>query len=396
MLSPILDFWAIVNLLGVVQGLLLAIIFLATRHGNPRSNRLMALFLLCGVFTTGEIFASYTGLIAWFPAIINSTECFDFFMGPLIYWYTLSLIKPDFSWKHQWLHLLPAAIFLVLRMPYFLQTSEFKLQDVYYVFHRISHMTIECQPILWFPKYHFGGIWLDLTAHPLILIYMGYSLHLIRQFTQSHQQSFWKPSNPYLQRLIQVILFIGSIQVIVAIISVVSTDDLGDIYIAAIASLGFYFVTFWVVRDSQMFGMKTLVPEAEKRKYEKSSLDTEQVPQLVQKVMDYMEMEKPYLNGSLTLTELADSLRLSTHHLSQLLNEQLGKNFADFVNEYRVSELKRKLQDTRLNHLKIEELAFDSGFNSKSVFNTAFKKTTGITPSQFRKQVSEADLSKAS
>ncbi len=395
MLPPILDFWAIVNLLGVVQGALLVIIFLVTKQGNQRSNRLMALFLLCGVMTTGEIFASYTGLIAWFPAIINSTECFDFLMGPLLYWYTLSLIKPDFSWKNQWLHLFPTAIFLVLRTPYFLQSSEFKLQDVYYVFHRIEHFAVNCEPIWWFPKYHFGGIYLDMTAHPLILIYFGYSLFLIYRFTQSQGQSFWRPSNPSLQRLIQIILFIGSIQILVTVISLISKDDLGDIYIAAIASLGFYFVSFWLIRDSQLLGIKSLTPEAEKKKYEKSSLDTEQAPQLVQKVLAYMETEKPYLNGSLTLSELAESLKFSTHHLSQLLNEQLGKSFADFVNEYRVAELKKKLQDGSLNHLKIEELAFDSGFNSKSVFNTAFKKITGVTPSQFRKQFTDADFLKA-
>lgn len=389
MISPFLDFWAIVNLLGVVQGLMLAIIFLTTRQGNRRSNRLLALFLLCGVFTTGEIFACYTGFIAWFPAIINSTECFDFFMGPLLYWYTLSLLKPDFSWKNQWVHLLPAVIFLIFRSPYFFQNSEFKLQDVHYVYHRIDKMTVACEPILWFPKYHFGGIWLDLWAHPLILAYSGYCLYLIYQFTHTHGQSFWKPSHPALQRVIQIVLFIAVIQVVVAAISFVSTDDLGDIYIAAVASLGYYVVSFWVIRDSQNLSVKSLVPEAEKKKYEKSSLDNEQIPQLVQRITRYMTEQKPYLNGSLTLSELADALKLSTHHLSQILNEQLGKNFADFVNEYRVDELKQKLQDASLNHLKIEELAFDSGFNSKSVFNTAFKKSTGLTPSQFRKQVGE-------
>ena len=374
-----------VNLLGVVQGFLLAVIFMFAKRGDKRSNRLLGLFLLTGVLTTGEIFASYTGLIAWFPQIINCTEFIDYLMGPLVYWYTLSLVRPGFSWKHQWLHLIPASVFLVLRMPYFLQSPEFKLKDVQWVYHRIAHNPAAAQPILWFPEYHFGGIWIDLTAHPLILVYLFCSLYLIYRFTKTHRQSFWNPSSKSLWRIIQIILFIGTIQTAVFLISIFSTDDLGDIYIAAVASAGYYFVSFWTIRDSQHPEPGTLVPEAEKRKYEKSSLGNEQIPGLVQRLTSYMDAEKPYLDGSLTLPELAENLRLSTHHLSQLLNEQLGKNFADFVNEYRVAELKRKLQDPALNHLKIEELAFDCGFNSKSVFNAAFRKATGQTPSAYRR-----------
>ncbi|NJO02018.1 MAG: helix-turn-helix transcriptional regulator [Bacteroidia bacterium] len=102
-----------------------------------------------------------------------------------------------------------------------------------------------------------------------------------------------------------------------------------------------------------------------------------------------MQHEKPHLNPDLTLGELADRVGLSTHHLSQLLNGEIGKNFFDFVNEYRINEMKEKLTDSACAHLKIEELAFSSGFNSKSVYSTAFKKMTGTTPSQFRKMPSQ-------
>lgn len=98
-----------------------------------------------------------------------------------------------------------------------------------------------------------------------------------------------------------------------------------------------------------------------------------------------MQTDRPYLNSNLALPELAAKANLSTHHLSQLLNERLGKNFFDFVNEYRIAEVKRKLRDPAFAHLKIEELAYGCGFNSKSAFNTAFRKFTGITPSEFRK-----------
>ncbi|MDJ1494423.1 helix-turn-helix domain-containing protein [Cytophagaceae bacterium DM2B3-1] len=383
-----IDFWAIVNLLGVIQGLLLSVVFFATNQGNKRANRLLGLLVLTGVFTTFEIFASYTGLVAYFPAAINTTEFLDFVMGPLIYWYTLALIKPDFTWKGQWVHLIPAVVFLTLRMPYMLQSSEFKLQDVNEVYHRIPFNPIHCKPILWFPKYHFGGFWMDLMVSPSKLLYQGWALYMIYRFARERNESFWTISNLYLKRFSRLIIFIGVVHIIVGVISLISVDDLGDIYIADIASLSYYFISFWVIQDSRMFAAQSLIHEGEKRKYEKSSLDDKETPVLVQKLLSFMASERPYLNGDLTLNELADKLKLSTHHLSQLVNEQIGKNFSDFINEYRVEELKKRLQDPASMHIKIEELAFESGFNSKSVFNTAFKKMTGLTPSQFRKSTS--------
>jgi|GEM_PF-4369135 len=132
-----IDFLAIINLLGIVQGFLLAVLFLTTNRGSQRANRLLGLLLLSGVLTTFEVFVSYTGLIAHFPALINTTEPLDFVMSPLAYFYTLSLIKPDFKWKNAWLHFIPAVVFLILRLPYMLQSSEFKLYDVHEAYHQI-------------------------------------------------------------------------------------------------------------------------------------------------------------------------------------------------------------------------------------------------------------------
>jgi AraC-like DNA-binding protein len=83
---------------------------------------------------------------------------------------------------------------------------------------------------------------------------------------------------------------------------------------------------------------------------------------------------------------LAEKLRTTTHHLSQLINEGLGVNFADFVNQYRVGAVQEKLRDPARSHLKIEEIAYETGFNSKSTFQAAFKKFAGITPSEYRKK----------
>ena len=382
---PSLDFLAIVNLMGVVQGFLLAVTFWVTGQGDRRSNRLLSLLLLTGVLTTFEIFASYTGIIKYFPALINTTEWLDFAFGPLTYFYTLSLIRPNFKWKNKWLHFIPAIVFLILRMPYFLQSPEYKLQDVYQVYHLISTNPVPYKKILWFPTYHFGGFWLDLMVRPFMIGYQAYSLYLIYRFTKEKKESFWKSSNRTLRRLNWMMLFLAFSQCVIALISFASDDDLGDIYIATLVAVIYYIIGYWVILDARLLSPRQLEGELEKKKYEKSGLDDALAVQLVQKLLLYMETEKPYLNGDLSLSSLAEKLKLSPHQLSQLLNDRLNKKFNDFVNEYRVTALASKLQDTTLANVKIEELAFDCGFNSKSVFNTAFKKTMGITPSQYRK-----------
>jgi len=97
-----------------------------------------------------------------------------------------------------------------------------------------------------------------------------------------------------------------------------------------------------------------------------------------------MEQEHPYRETSLTLTMLSNMLDAFPHHLSQVINEKLGKSFFDFVNEYRVQETKKALASPESSRFSVLGIALDAGFNSKSAFYTAFKKHTGMTPTQFK------------
>ena len=117
--------------------------------------------------------------------------------------------------------------------------------------------------------------------------------------------------------------------------------------------------------------------------YRKSGLKPEEAKNLHQQLLTLMATEKPYLEPKLSLAQLADSLGVLPNHLSQIINQYEGKNFYDFVNNYRVDEfiaLAKKDTDKNFNLLG---LAFEAGFNSKSSFNQVFKKIKGQTPSQF-------------
>ena len=103
-----------------------------------------------------------------------------------------------------------------------------------------------------------------------------------------------------------------------------------------------------------------------------------------------MEKEQPYLDPKLSLRTLADELGVPPNELSQLLNEGFRQNFAEFTNTYRLATFREKVADPRQQHLTLLAMAYDSGFNSKTVFNTFFKKKMGMTPRAYWKQISQA------
>jgi AraC-like DNA-binding protein len=121
-------------------------------------------------------------------------------------------------------------------------------------------------------------------------------------------------------------------------------------------------------------------------KYETSSLKEQQLQEYLSRIEEYMLSQKPYLNGDLTLAGLAEQLNMPRHHLTETINSKLGKNFFNYINGYRILEAKQLLINPQSRNLTVLEISHLSGFNSKSSFNTFFKKTTQLSPTQFRKK----------
>ncbi|RLK06582.1 tetratricopeptide repeat protein [Tenacibaculum discolor] len=114
-------------------------------------------------------------------------------------------------------------------------------------------------------------------------------------------------------------------------------------------------------------------------------LDKQQIVSLKEELLSYFKEDEPYLNPQLTLKFVADVLGLNTNKMSYLINQAFDVNFNDFVNSYRLNHFKTIALNPKNSHLTILGLAYDSGFNSKSVFNTYFKKIEGITPKAWLK-----------
>ena len=101
----------------------------------------------------------------------------------------------------------------------------------------------------------------------------------------------------------------------------------------------------------------------------------------------HMETRRPWLDPDLTLEQLALQLKFRPKLLSQAINDGLGQNFFEFINTYRIGEAKRLLTNPADKKVTVLEVLYQVGFNSKSSFNTVFKKQTGLTPSEFKKKM---------
>lgn len=149
-----------------------------------------------------------------------------------------------------------------------------------------------------------------------------------------------------------------------------------------------FLIGFFGIRQSDIFAHNEAAPEGaddreQKKKYPKSGLTEDASRKLHQSLLELMASESLYRKSDLSISDLSTKLGVHPNYLSQIINEQEGKNFYDFVNTYRVEEFKRAIALPKNQQHTLLSVAFDCGFNSKSSFNRYFKKSTGKTPSEF-------------
>jgi AraC-like DNA-binding protein len=112
--------------------------------------------------------------------------------------------------------------------------------------------------------------------------------------------------------------------------------------------------------------------------------DVDTIKRLTEKLLSYMKETRPYLDPELNLSDLAKQMSIGRNQLSQVINSGVGDNFYNFINKFRIEEVKLLIKNDTDKKYTILSLANDAGFNSKSTFNNIFKKITGLTPSEYR------------
>lgn len=139
----------------------------------------------------------------------------------------------------------------------------------------------------------------------------------------------------------------------------------------------------WKEYQSRIYPLEVEKKEIKKTK---SILPEESViKDQIQKLTSFVESERPFLNPALSLRSLAQQIEIHPNHLSWLLNESIGQNFNEYINNYRIEHFKKLIVNPDNSHISIIGLAYESGFNSKTVFNTVFKKEVGMTPKEYQK-----------
>ncbi len=318
---------------------------------------------------------AYSSFMFYFP--------FDFLLwiGPAMYFYFQSLTTPNFSFKKsQWRHFVLPSLWLLLIFAKFLVDFAF-----YAPF-----------PIEVANQYGTKGPWADLDKHQVAVaagyLSFGYYTWLTLKAYKSYQSfiqqnySFSDEVDPKWLRnlLLWIATGVGLFLLLNLFATFVrSTSYKIDWY--AYFGLGVinYYLSIAGYFGSNLFQQKVAFePEAfldapVQRPEEVVLSENETTTQNA--LFELMLTERPYLRSDLTLNELAKLLGSNTAIISKVIN-QSGNNFNDFINDYRVREVQRKMERMEHQSKTLLALAFDSGFNSKATFNRAFKKIVGKTP----------------
>jgi AraC-like DNA-binding protein len=150
-------------------------------------------------------------------------------------------------------------------------------------------------------------------------------------------------------------------------------------YTLLIVAFLFYYVSFGLMQSKDK-----ILPLVKSKHYKNSYLKSELVGLYKKNIVQLMEDEKIYRNSNLSISDVANQLRIPRQYVSEILNKHMDVSFQDFVNRYRVDEFVNRLQNDQDKHLTLFGIASKVGFNSKSSFNANFKKFKGLTPKQFK------------
>jgi AraC-like DNA-binding protein len=361
---------------------------------------------------SANIYLSVLLMVVSFQAVLNAFDTRDFFLqnphlgriswltpslfGPLVYLFTLKISSNNNTFRlTDLIHFIPFGIYISMLGPWFLKTAAEK--RLYF-----GDFEVAC-------KDDFG--FLNQLSIFIILFYLIAALVYLRNHRRRIKNIYADISKTRLDWLRNFVYAVLGILMLSAVTFYGRKNQLPVLtdfyhYNYALVVLLIYWIAYKAASQSVIFENKWMEPIHEKTvpqeqtepiqilpdldsgtKYSRSGLSEALAGDHYNNLLSYMNMKKPYLDPELSIYQLAEMVQLSKHHLSQIINEKTGKNFFDFINEYRVQEVKLKLADAAQNNLTVLALAYEAGFNSKATFNSVFKKMTGLTPSEYKKRL---------
>lgn len=346
-----------------------------TKH--KLGNRLFVFFLIANAVDASKF------LIHHIPENFINLEVFRWSIVYLVpasfYLYAMSVCYSNFRLKPK--HLLHAIPFITynlnLMSSVYFETTEMKL-------HFIKNMNQ-------MPITHFFQFLFEL----LFQVYFIASFLVIRKSRTVYLENYTNPNISVLNALYKITILYYFLHFIVLVRWLVTfIFGSGEIRVWVVTLDGFAFLicTCWYLFEalnnpeffrgvnSQLKVIEEIIP-----KQKSSALIDDEKNRQIESLKDFMIKNEPYLDSSLTIQDLAEQVKIPVKDLSALINLYMNKHFFDFINEYRIEKAKEILKDSSQKDLTILEILYQVGFNSKSSFSTSFKKHTGKTPTEFRK-----------
>jgi len=362
--------------LGILQGIILGAFLLTTKRGNLKANRILGALVILFSFSISHAVLYPLGIYQKFPHLLMLNHPILFLFGPLFYFYQRTLIDKSFNIERKnLLHFLPFVIYVIILSPLYLQSAETKLE---YLNGQLSRLAI----------FDYVVTPTQIIQLLIYLLVINKELKLYHSKIKNSYSSLEKINLNWLQTFIKLFLAVYGLMTIVLILLFFGFNEFvynyGAGLIGLIATVSIYAIGYKGLSQPEIF-ISFYDIERQQNEDVKIKIDESQKNEIISKLKSVMNEKKLFLNSDLTLKELADSIYIQSYQLSKMLNDEMNQNFYDFVNGYRIEEVKRRLIDEDYSNLSILGIAFECGFNSKSVFNTVFKKNTNMTPSEFKK-----------
>ena len=370
---------------GVMQGLLMS----ALVYFHPRSNRSVNIFLALYITTISIVMAGpfVLNTFSWQSSFI--TQPLPLLIGPLLYLYVKSL-QQQISIRKSLVHFIFFPVYIIASYFWFVHLNE-------------NYPSGSALPIETFLKPQ--AIILCAIPYLHLLLYYFVARREMKNYRRSIRQLFSetaKMNMGWINWLINGFLFVVVSGLVIYMLMVKYPEHFTMLYFItmAIVTPYIYITTYKGITQSTLWIKRQDAPEENcenqmlfvpagknitgKNKPQKEETNNPKLGELVRKIKTVMEEEKLYQEPELTLQHIANKLQFPTYQVSQAINDGLKKSFYDLINGYRVDEAKLLLLNPKNRNYTILSVGFEAGFNSKTTFNTVFKKFTGQTPTQFR------------
>lgn len=365
----------------IIQSLALAGFLALPENVRAVSNQLLIVTLISFAGGLVEILFYGTGLTMRHPSLAYLGTLLGLLQAGTLYLYAKALMFRDFRLRkgHAVHTLLFWVVAAILAVEYYLQPMEVKLQ----ILQRRDYPGVLTSPVL------------AVAIHAVVLGYLYATIRAISRFGVGIRQIFSSIENKqlsWLRALLVGYFAVWTVSLLYCLAAhVVKNHDETQWVVGFAGIVGFLFINYLLLnalRQPAIFnGLSAreaaLLEEVEAPTTVASPPATADDRALMERLERHMCERRPHLRSNLTVAQLARELAIAPRELSRLLNRGFGRNFFEFISGYRLEEAKQRLQDPAGTD-SILDVMYHAGFNSKSVFNTLFKKSTGMTPREYR------------